>query len=153
MALTNYLSNLKKHPSKLNFNYQHFEITKVIFHIKIANCWMDKLCNRRWLFFSCSLSPLTKGQPPSQEGLASPVFPLWGRERQWHSASPQGTANRKCCGKAEVVTEIKTSMQISEIPFPSGGQRSRVCSDRMAACSAVPVGSSTSPWAAAQGGR
>lgn len=52
MSLTNCLYNLKKKKkqqkiNKLNFNCQHFEITKAIFHIKIANCWMDKFCNRR----------------------------------------------------------------------------------------------------------
>ena len=34
--------------------------------------------------------------------------------------------------------KIKTSMQISEVSFSSGGQRSRVCSGRIAACSCRP---------------
>lgn len=56
IALTNCLSNLKiKSPkARLNFSCQHLDITKVIFPIKPANCWMDKFCTRRGILFSFS---------------------------------------------------------------------------------------------------
>lgn len=62
--------------TKLNFNCQCFEITKVIFHIKIANCWMDKLCNRRGLICFAATPPNQGSATQLRRAGRDPVFPL-----------------------------------------------------------------------------
>lgn len=77
LALANCLSSLKKEKEK-KISCQCFEITEVIFHITITNCWLDKLCNRRELLLQPF--PTNSGQPSSGGRLADiHFFPLRGR--------------------------------------------------------------------------